>query len=243
LLYEMSLPFGLDLNNQINVDKSESRLTATIQNLTSVEIVAFAEKSRKWLQDNAPSYMDAIPVSPTLMFSSIGFRQADSMLYGNIGALLLISFILMIALKNFKLGLLSLIPNVAPIAVGFGIWYLYKGEINVGMVTVFGMTLGIIVDDTVHFMSKFLRAQKELGYDAREAVVYAFETVGKALVTTTLALVSGFVVLATSSFAMNSYMARVTVIIIPAALIIDFILLPALLILLSGKNKPIQSVT
>ena len=242
LLYEMSLPFGLDLNNQINVDKSESRMTVTLKNLTSAEMIAFAERSEKWMKENTPEKMQALAVSPTLMFSKIGFRQASSMLYGNIAALLLISFILILALRNLKLGLLSLIPNVAPILVGFGIWYFYKGTINVGMVIVFGMTLGIIVDDTVHFMSKFLRAQREYGYDSRKAVTYAFETVGKALVTTTIVLMAGFAVLATSSFAMNSYMARITVIIIPAALIIDFILLPALLILLSNDKPRIPSV-
>lgn len=236
LLYELSLPFGLDLNNQINVDKSETRLTATIENLSSVEMIAFTKRSENWLKTNTPVEMHALGVSPTLMFSTLGFRQADSMFIGNIIALILISLILMFALRNFKLGLLSIIPNVAPVLVGFGIWYLYKGQINTGMVIVFGMTLGIIVDDTVHFMSKFLRAQKEYGYDARQAIIYAFETVGAALVTTTLVLLSGFLILSTSSFALNSYMARITSIIIPSALIIDFILLPSLLILISKKS-------
>ena len=234
LLYELSLPFGLDLNNQINVDKSETRVTATLQNNSSAEMIAFSERAEQWLQDNTPEPMHAIGVSPTLMFSKLGFRQADSMFNGNIIALILISLVLM---RNFKLGLLSIIPNVAPVLVGFGLWWLYKGTINTGMVIVFGMTLGIIVDDTVHFMSKFLRARKELGYDARAAVVYAFDTVGRALVTTTIVLIAGFSVLATSPFALNSYMAQITVIIITGALIIDFILLPSLLILVTKDEK------
>ncbi len=236
LLYELSLPFGLDLNNQINVDKSETRVTATLENNSGAEMIAFSERAENWLKDNTPEPMHAIGVSPTLMFSKLGFRQADSMFNGNIIALLLISIILMIALRNFKLGLLSIIPNIAPVLVGFGLWWLYKGTINTGMVIVFGMTLGIIVDDTVHFMSKFLRARRELGYDAKEAVIYAFETVGKALVTTTIVLVAGFGILSTSPFALNSYMARITLIIIIAALVIDFILLPSLLILVSKKK-------
>ena len=239
LLYELSLPFGLDLNNQINVDKSESRVTVTLKNLDSPEMIAFAEKSERWLVANTPKEMHAIAVSPMLMFSKLGFRQAESMFNGNIIALILISLVLMLALRNFKLGLLSIIPNVTPVLVGFGIWALYKGQINTGMVIVFGMTLGIIVDDTVHFMSKFLRARRELGYDAKQAVVYAFETVGKALVTTTIVLLAGFAVLSTSSFALNSYMARITVIIITSALIIDFVLLPSLLILTSKKKEKI----
>ncbi|GAB1855306.1 MMPL family transporter [Flavobacteriaceae bacterium MHTCC 0001] len=237
LLYELSLPFGLDLNNQINVDKSETRVTVTMNNVSSAEMIEFSKRGEDWLKENTPKAMHAIGVSPTLMFSKLGFRQADSMLKGNIVALILISLVLMLALRNFKLGLLSIIPNVTPVLVGFGIWALYKGQINTGMVIVFGMTLGIIVDDTVHFMSKFLRARRELGYDAKQAVIYAFETVGKALVTTTIVLLAGFAVLSTSSFALNSYMARITVIIITAALIIDFILLPSLLILTASKKE------
>lgn len=240
LLYELSLPFGLDLNNQINVDKSESRVTVTLKNIDSPQMIAFSERGEQWLKDNTPKEMHALGVSPMLMFSKLGFRQADSMLKGNIIALILISLILMLALRSFKLGLLSLFPNVTPVIIGFGIWALYKAQINTGMVVVFGMTLGIIVDDTVHFMSKFLRARRELGYTAKEAVVYAFETVGKALVTTTLVLLAGFTVLSTSSFALNSYMARITVVIILSALIIDFILLPSLLILTSKKDDSLK---
>ncbi|TSE05055.1 MULTISPECIES: efflux RND transporter permease subunit [Aquimarina] len=245
LLYELSLPFGLDLNNQINVDKSETRVTVTIENISSAEMIAFSKRAENWLKNNTPEPMHTIGVSPTLMFSKLGFRQADSMFKGNIIALILISLVLMFALRNFKLGLLSIIPNVTPVLVGFGFWAMYKAQINTGMVIVFGMTLGIIVDDTVHFMSKFLRARRELGYDSKQAVIYAFETVGKALVTTTIVLLAGFAVLSTSSFALNSYMARITVIIILAALIIDFILLPSLLILVSKKSEtkaPVQEL-
>ncbi|MEL6867420.1 MAG: efflux RND transporter permease subunit, partial [Bacteroidota bacterium] len=237
LLYEMSLPFGLDLNNQINVDKSETRVTVTTENLSSAKLIAFSDRVSHWLTENTPESMHTIGSSPTLMFSHLGFRQADSMLNGNIIALILISLVLMMALRNVKIGLLSVIPNVTPVAVGFGIWALFSGEINTGMVIVFGMTLGIIVDDTVHFLSKYLRGRKEQGLDAVGAVQYAFSSVGKALLTTTIVLMAGFFILGQSSFGMNSNMARISVIIMAAALIIDFFLLPALLILIDGKGK------
>ena len=240
LLYELSLPFGLDLNNQINVDKSETRLTVVLQNLGSKKMLEFTKRAENWLKENTPEYMHAIGVSPTVMFAKLGFRQADSMVQGNIIALLLISLVLMIALKSFKMGAISLIPNLTPVIIGFGFWALYLGEINTGMVVVFGMTLGIIVDDTVHFMSKFLRARRELNYNAKDAVIYAFETVGRALVITTIVLVCGFTVLSTSPFALNSYMARITVIIITAALVIDFILLPSILVLAYKEKKTLK---
>ena len=241
LLYEMSLPFGLDLNNQINVDKSETRLTITTENLSSFEMIQFSERAQEWLKGNTPKYMHAIATSPTLMFSHLGFRQADSMFKGNVIALILISIVLMLALKSFGFGMLSIIPNVTPVLVGFGFWAMFNGQINTGMVIVFGMTLGIIVDDTVHFMSKFLRARREYNYTPQKAVIYAFSTVGKAIVTTTIVLLAGFAVLSQSSFGLNNGMARISTIIIFAALLIDFVLLPALLILTSKKETSLTA--
>ena len=92
------------------------------------------------------------------------------------------------------------------------------------------MTFGIVIDDTVHFLSKYLRARRENGLKAPDAVRYAFRTVGRALVVTTLVLVVGFSVLATSSFEMNAGMGLMTAVIITIALITVFLMLPPLLI-------------
>ena len=173
------------------------------------------------------------------MFSHLTRRQMSSMISGGITALILISLILMVALKSFRHGLMSLIPNITPIAVGFGIWGITVGEINTGIAIVFGMTLGIIVDDTVHFLSKYLRAQREQNKSAQDAIRYAFKTVGTALIVTTIVLVFGFGILSQSGFAMNSGMAKITALTIVLALIIDFLMLPALLIAFS-RHKNIQ---
>lgn len=237
LLYEMSLPFGLDLNNQINVDKSETRLTATVENLSSTELIDFTRRSEQWLQNNTPEYMHTFGTSTTLMFSFLGRRQFQSMITATALAILLISIVLIFALKSFRFGLMSLIPNLTPILVGFGVWALLSGVINTGIAIVFGMTLGIIVDDTVHFISKYIRARGDLGKSPEEAVRYAFSTVGRALVVTTVVLVAGFAILAQSSFGMNSGMAKVTVVIITLALIIDFLILPGLLIIMGEQQE------
>ena len=243
LLYEMSLPFGLDLNNQINVDKSETRLTATVQNLSSKEMIAFSKRAEDWLAGNAPDYMMTKGTSTSIMFSHLSKRQILSMVKGSVVALLLISFLLIFALRSFNFGVLSLIPNIAPIAVGFGIWAVVSGVINVGMAVVFGMTMGIIVDDTVHFISKYLRARRQLGMTSDASVKYAFGTVGRALVITTVVLISGFAILSQSSFLMNSAMAKITLIIITLALLIDFLLLPGLLILLDKNTAHREPAT
>ena len=236
LMYEMSLPYGLDLNNQLNVDKSETRVTVTTKNMPSQDMIVLNDKIEQWLVDETPEYMNSLGSSTTLMFAYLGERQAESITKGNIIAIVLISLLLIVVLRNLKLGLLSIIPNIAPVVIGFGVWYLFSGMINVGMVVVFGMTLGIIVDDTVHFLSKYLRGRQELGLNAKDSVVYAFSNVGKALMITTIVLVAGFMILSQSSFLMNSSMAQIAVVVMIAALLIDFLLLPAMLILIDGNK-------
>ncbi len=237
LLYELSLPFGLDLNNQINVDKSETRLTATIQNMSTREMIGFAQRAETWLEDNTPSYMHTTGISPTMMFAYLSRTQILSLISGNLIAIGLITLVLILALRSVKYGMLSLIPNLTPALAGFGLWALFGGQINVGISIVFGMTLGIIVDDTIHFLTKYLRAIRDHGHSPEEAVKYAFNTVGRALVVTTIVLTAGFFILAQSSFGMNSGMAKVTTLVIVSALLIDFLLLPALLLITSKSKK------
>lgn len=243
LLYEMSLPYGLDLNNQIDVDKTATRLVVTLKNITSEEYLVLEQRVTQWFAENA-SGLEANVASPSLMFAHIGQRNIISMLFGTTAALILISLLLGFALRSVKFGLLSLLPNLAPAAIGFGLWYFIDGEVGLGLSVVVGMTLGIVVDDTVHFLSKYLRARREKGKDAIDAVRYAFSSVGRALWITTLVLVAGFMVLAQSSFKLNADMGLLTALTILIALIVDFLLLPAVLIKLdSKKNEKTEQLT
>ena len=235
LLYEMSLPYGLDLNNQLDVDKSSSRIVLTLKNMTSNELINIEQEMMQWFAKNAPQY-DVDFASPSLMFAHIGQRNITSMLIGTTLALILISILLGIALKSVRFGLISLLPNLAPAAVGFGIWALYSGQVGLGLSVVIGMTLGIVVDDTVHFLSKYLHARRDKGANSKEAVHYAFDNVGRALWVTTFVLVLGFMVLAQSSFKMNADMGFLTALTIFVALVIDFLFLPPLLMLLDKQK-------
>ena len=235
LLYEMSLPYGLDLNTQLNVDKSSTKLIVTFKNLTSGEQIELGQRIENWFEVNASQY-ELDVASPSFMFAHIGQKSIKSMLVGTLVALVLISALLGFALKSWRYGLISLIPNLLPAAVAFGIWGIINGQIGMSMSMVIGMTLGIVVDDTVHFLSKYLHARRNKNSDAIEAVHYAFGNVGSALWVTTLVLVAGFTVLAQSSFKLNGDMGLLTAITILVALLIDFLLLPPLLILMDGKR-------
>jgi predicted RND superfamily exporter protein len=241
LLYEMSLPYGLDLNNQLDVDKSSSRIVATFKNMTSNELINIEQEMMAWFAKHAPQY-EVDFASPSLMFAHIGQRNITSMLIGTTLALILISILLGVALKSWRFGFISLLPNLAPAAIAFGLWGILSGQVGLGLSVVIGMTLGIVVDDTVHFLSKYIHARREKNATAEQAVHYAFDNVGRALWITTFVLVAGFTVLAQSSFKMNADMGFLTALTIFIALVVDFLFLPPLLILLDkGKYKSKES--
>jgi predicted RND superfamily exporter protein len=237
LLYEMSLPYGLDLNNQINVDKSATKLDASLRSISSNSTIAVEQRAQAWLAENAPESMQVHGASPTLMFSHIGERNIRSMLGGTTIALVLISIILMAALRSVRIGLISLVPNLVPAGLAFGLWGMLVGEVGLALSVVTGMTLGIVVDDTVHFLSKYLRARREEGLSSADAVRYAFHTVGTALWTTSIVLMAGFLILTQSHFKLNSGMGLMTAITIGFALIADFLLLPTLLMTLDKRGR------
>jgi len=229
LLYEMSLPYGLDLNNQINVDKSSTRVTVSLHTLSNNEMIAFNTRVQSWLGDNAPQ-INATVGSPQFMFSHISLRTVEQMSSGVAFALLLISILILISLRSFKIGIISLIPNLVPPMMAFGIWGGLIGEVGFALALSVSMIIGIIVDDTVHFLSKYMRGRREKQLNTEEAVKYAFESVGPALLITTLVLTAGFSVLMLSTFKLNFELGLITSMTITIALIVDFLLLPVMLL-------------
>jgi len=236
------LPQGLDVNNQLNVDKSSTRVIASFQNLSTNEIMALEQRILEHFNEQNSPYAVSL-ASPSLMFAHIGSTNIVSMIKASSLALVLISILLGIALRSFKFGMISLLPNLMPAAVGFGVWGLFVGQVGMGLSAVIGVTLGIIVDDTVHFLSKYIRARREKGLSSEDAIRYSFASVGRALWITTIVLIAGFGVMATSSFKVNAEMGLLTAVTIFIALIIDFLFLPPLLMVLkSKKDKEAQSV-
>jgi predicted RND superfamily exporter protein len=106
------------------------------------------------------------------------------------------------------------------------------GQVGLALSVVVGMTLGIVVDDTVHFMSKYLHALRDRGESPEAATRYAFHNVGMAMVVTSLVLVAGFAVLAFSNFELNAGMGLLSALTIAVALAADLLLLPPLLLML-----------
>jgi predicted RND superfamily exporter protein len=229
LLYELSLPYGLDLNDQINVDKSALRVDVTYGDIDVAQLEDETRAAEAWLARNGtPAMQETEATGIGLMFAKITRRNVSAMALGTGVGFAVIALILVVALRSVRLGVISLIPNIVPTAMAFGVWAWIAGEVGFAVSVVAGLSIGVIVDDTVHFLSKYNRVRDRLS--AQEAVRYAFDSVGTAILANTAIVAVGFAMLGLSTFRVTAYMGLLTSLTIVCALVVDFLLLPALLI-------------
>jgi len=234
LLYELSLPFGSDLNNRIDIAKSATRMTAVTRSLSARQQRELDARAQDWLRANAPQLAtEATGVS--IAFAHLSQRNITSMLRGTIVAMALISLILIAVFRSLRLGLVSLLPNFIPAAMSFGLWGYLVGRVGLAGSVMTAIAFGIIVDDTIHFLSKYLKGRRD-GLSAPEAVRATFRTVGRALWTTTAVLTLGFLVFASSGFEVSWALGIMVATTIVFALIADFLLLPPLLMAIDRRK-------
>ena len=243
LLYETGLPRELNIDDLVNHNRDTTLVTLIVHKTDSEFLLDLDRRAQGWLKQNANQYVTSEATGLDMIFAHINHRNIRSLLKGTFVALILISFVLIIALQSIKLGLISLVPNLVPAALAYGTWGIFVGKIDMSASIVICMSLGIVVDDTVHFLSKYLRARREKGYNVNEGMRYAFNTVGIALLITTAVLVSGFLVLSLSHFSPTWVSGLLLAITLSYALITDFLLLPPLLSILDSKiyKQPVET--
>ena len=235
LLYEFSLPVGLDLNNLINVERSASRLTAMLRSLTVDEKIGLDDRAQAWLRKNAPG-METGASGVTIVGAHSTDRNIRNMLIGTVTAMAIVSLLLIFVFRSLRFGLISLIPNFVPAAMAMGLWGYAVKEVGVAASVVTALAFGIIVDDTIHFMTKYLRGRKQ-GLLPSESVQLAFGTAGKALLATTVVFALGFLVFGASGIASNRTLGMLLGMTVIIALVADFLLLPPLLMALDKTRE------
>lgn len=228
LLYELSLPYGLSLDNELTQDKSGLRMTLILAHSDSEQIVKTKWAIQAWFADNTP-HLNAVVTGPTQLMAELSYlHMIPSMLKGGVIAIIMVSLVLFLALRSLGLGLLGILANMVPVAMGYGIWYLIDGQVNFIVASVAGVCLGVVVDFAVHFLSKY-RRERRAGCNTETAIRRTFAKVGRPLWVTMIVLVSGFWLLMLSPVTLSFSMGYLTGIIIILALLFDFFALPALL--------------
>ena len=237
LLYELSLPMGLGLETTMTSDRSATRLSATLERTDSASIQEIERAAVKWAQENAPLLNITETTGLDVVFANLTHRNVSSMLEGTALALVIISLLMIGALRSLRLGLISMVPNVFPALMAYGLWGIIVGHVDTATSVVACLSLGIVVDDTVHFLSKYNYARTTLNRNVEDAIRYAFHTVGIALLITSAILVGGFTVMEFSHFNPSRSMGLLLALTIAVALIIDFLLLPPLLLLADRRKN------
>lgn len=234
LLFEMSLADPRRLTDFISTDQHAPRITVTTRPLQSEGLLDLEQRSLQWLHAHQPN-MPVTVSSIDLLFAHLSVDVVESMTSGSLLAVLLIALTLLGCMGSARYGLLSLIPNVLPAAMVYGAWGLLSGKVNMAVAVTFSMSLGIIVDDTIHVLSKFQHFRRQ-GLAAPDAIHATFQACGAALIVTTGMIASGLLVLTQSAYGVHAIMGHVTAPIILLALALDFLLLPALLLLGSRRS-------
>jgi hypothetical protein len=230
LLYELALPLGMDLNHRISLDRSATRMTVVLNDMATGELLELDEKAQRWLETNAPETMFTQGTGVSMIWAHLTRRNIRSMLGASFAVLTAISFMLVFAIRSLFLGLLSLIPNLMPILMALGIWGLTVGRIGLAASVILSLTIGIVVDDTIHFLCTYRRARRVYRMNSSDAVRFCFRTVGSAIWVTSVVLVVGFSAFCFSGYRVSVEMGLLTAITVAFALVMDFLLLPTLLL-------------
>lgn len=245
LMYEMSLPQGMDLNNQLDTPRSAMRLTITTPMLKARENLAFEARVQEWLTQNAPE-LKVPGASPTIMFSHIGQTSIRSVFWGTLASIGVICLCMIFCFGSIRLGLMALLPNIFPSAITLGLWGIFVGEVNMGVAVIFTITMGIIVDDTIHLFTKFSDGLRK-GLSVDDSIRFTFEQAGRGVLITTVVLSAGFAMLIFSDFTVNSTLGMLVSGTIVIAILFDVLFLPSVLKIFPinpadfVKNKPISN--
>ena len=142
--------------------------------------------------------------------------------------------VLTLLFRSLRMGLVSLVPNLLPLlfTAAFLVW---TGQaLRLTSVLLFTVSLGIAVDDTIHFIVRYLRERKS-GLSVDDAIRNSIVSVGGALLVSTLILLAGFSASATSVMPHSQLFSQLACIAVVVALMGDMVLLPAILRLVDGK--------
>ena len=235
VLYEFSLPVGRDLNNLINFERSATRMTVVIEGMSVKEQIELDNRASAWLQEHAPQ-IQAGATGVTIVGAYSVMRNIVNMLIGTFIAMSIVSLLLIVAFKSLRFGLLSLVPNFLPAIIAMGAWGYAVGTVSIAASIVTAVAFAIVVDDTIHLLSKYLNSRAE-GKSPAEAIVPTFKLVGRPLLSTTLIFALAFFVFGTSGLATNQTLGLLVGMTVTIALVADFLLFPPLLLALDKTKQ------
>ena len=218
-------------------DFESVRVAVRIQHDDSRSTLALIESIDAWLAENSPASWE-IRTTGALKLLIVNVQSlVNSQLLSFLVALTIITLAILLFVRNWALSGLSLIVNTIPVllALGFfpllawaGLFGADSASLNISTVMVPSLAMAIAVDDTIHFLFRYRTAQLA-GASVQTAVKSALDGAGFAMTVTTIAMVSGFLVLMFSEMRANQEFAAMMCVALVTALLADLVLLPQLI--------------
>jgi len=159
-----------------------------------------------------------------------------SMVESYIIAFIIITLLMLILLGDLKLGFLSMCPNLLPIIMVMGLIGFSGLKLDINTLFIGSIAIGLVVDDTIHFMYNY-KKYYDLTGDAVTAINETLLGAGRAMLITSIVLSINFFILTTAQLNHTTRFGFFTGLVIVVALLSDFILAPALMMLASGDKK------
>jgi len=225
LLYSMSLPQGMEINDKLDTSERFLRVTINVNLVDTSKDLQMIEWIKKWWNENTKYSADV--QGQTAIFAYMQNSVTDTLINSITATLLIVAISMFFIFKNFKMLWIFILPNIAPILLVAGIMGYLDIHIDIGVAISAAVILGIAVDDTIHFFSKYFDAIKSKSFE--ESIDYILSHSGNAMILTTFILSVTFAIFAVSNFIPNVNFAIVTVTALNIALLLDLVLLPALL--------------
>lgn len=236
LLYESS-GANEDLSDIKDFDNQMARLVVPVVNMKASDMKAELDTIEDFLRSDFAE-LNAIVTGTIALYTVQDVYVSDGMVQSFLVALTVITVFFITLFRSFKYGLLSIIPSILPIILAGSVAGFLGIFMDQSAVIVFAMTMGIAVDDAIHVMSRYLLAKKQ-GANTHEAIERSMNESGRAVVFSSIVLVSGFSVLCFASFTTVIYVGLFGAIIMSLALVGDLLVLPAILYLVDSKHDKV----
>lgn len=229
--YEVVQTEDFPLSGFINSDFSMITLIVNAQPMSNQALIDLdAELTDQFNTNFGVAFPSASLVhgSGILLFSRMDAVVTLELLQGYAVSLALITLCLIVGLRSVYFGLLSMLPNLFPSTIVFGFWALFIGQLDPFVMMLFSISIGLVVDDTVHILSHYLET-RQTGADHQQAISKAIVTAGPAICITTLILALGTTILIGANTIYFQQAAKLLVPIVLLALVLDLLYLPSIL--------------
>ncbi len=227
--YQLVQEIEPNLTPIFNPDYSAIRMVIGTSNLTNNELIEFNERIETWVEQNMNPGYRVLHGDNSILFARLEKSISVQLLQGFTLSFILITATMLIGLRSVRYGLLSIMPNLFPATIVFGVWGLLVGELSPYVLMLFSISIGLVVDDSVHVLSKYIYGRRA-GHPPEQAVRYSLDRAGSAITITTLALGLGTLVLVFSNTYYYQNVALLLTPIIIVALLLDLFFLPPLLV-------------